>query len=130
MGQNMVSHKRNFKVLVEMMDKVANIFGRMQGLDKNIRLNMQTLHDIMIAANKTNQGNFEEMSKMVVENLTEVEETAKDDIRECLEPVGPFLCRKKMNAECESMLGDMLNSYLEYPPPVAQAQAQAIGTPK
>ncbi len=96
------------------MDKVANIFGRMQGLDKNIRQNLQALHDTI--ANKSNLGNFEEMSKMVADNMMEVEETAKGDIRECLEPVAPFLFRKKLNRECESMLTDMV-TYLEYAPP-------------
>ncbi len=114
MGQSVVSHRRNYKTLVDQMEKVANIFARMQGLEKNMQQNLKDLNRMLGNGGVDQDGNIQEMNKILSQSLLSVERSAKNDIRESLEPVGPFLLRKKLEGEVDTFLGDIL-TFLDNP---------------
>jgi hypothetical protein len=108
LAQNIVAHKRNFKGLVDLFEKVGAVFQRMQSLDKNIHKNLQDMDALMGDDNQ----NMRKMKEMVFETLGEVEKGAKSDIKESLEPVTPFLLRKKMEGELDDFIQHAL-TYME-----------------
>jgi ABC-type phosphate transport system ATPase subunit len=68
LAQNIIAHKRNFKGLVDLFEKVGAVFQRMQCLDKNIHKN---LYDMM-ASDDVDHQNMGKMKEMVLETLSEV----------------------------------------------------------
>jgi hypothetical protein len=105
LAQNVVSHKRNFKGLVEAIEKASSILTRMQTLEKNIHKNMADIGGDDVP-------NIADMKRMVYENIEIVEEDAKTEIRESLEPLVPFLLRKKLDGELDDFISHIL-SYAE-----------------
>ena len=97
LAQNIVSHKRNFKGLVESIEKASSILMRMQTLEQSINKNMSEIGGDDIP-------NIAEMKRMVYENIQSVETDAKSDIRESLEPLVPFLTRKKLEGELDDFI--------------------------
>jgi hypothetical protein len=108
LAQNMVSHKRNFKSLIETMEKMSAILFRIQSLEKGIHQNMEALSCLT----GEDDGSMDEMQKLVAENFRAVEEAAKDDMKESLEPVAPYLMRRKRQRELDDFIGNMI-TYLE-----------------
>lgn len=104
LAQNVCSHKRNFKTLVETMEKMGSIFSRMQSLEKNIQHNMRLLTELT----GEDDGSMEEMQRLVTANFKAVEKAAKSEMREALQPNAAFLLRKKLQGECDDYLGDMM----------------------
>ena len=101
LAQNIVSHKRNFKGLVETMERVGSILMRMQTLEKNIHKNMSDIGGDDVP-------NISDMKRLVYENIQDVEDGAKNDIRDSLEPLIPFMLRKKRDAEIDDFIGHIL----------------------
>ena len=89
------------------------MFQRMQCLEKNIQKNMQDL-DAMITLE--DNPNMEKMKEMVFETMTEVEKSAKEEMRDSIEPVANYLLRKKMDGELDDFIGHIL-TYVEAPQP-------------
>lgn len=108
LAQNVCSHKRNFKSLVETVEKMASIFLRMQSMEKNIQQNMRVLTNMT----GEDDGSMEEMKRLVTANFKAVEKAAKSEMREALQPNSAFLLRKKLQNECDDYLGDMM-TYLD-----------------
>jgi hypothetical protein len=83
------------------MERVSSIFMRMQTLEKNIHKNMSDIGGDDIP-------NIVDMKHLVYENMQEVEEGAKNDIRDSLEPLVPFLMRRKTDAEIDDFISHIL----------------------
>ncbi len=112
LAQNIVSHKRNFKGLVEIFEKAGAVFQRMQCLEKNIQKNMQDLDAMMTLEDNSN---MEKMKEMVYETMNEVEKSAKEEMRDSIEPVATYLLRKKMDGELDDFISHIL-TYVEQNP--------------
>lgn len=89
------------------------MFQRMQCLEKNIQKNMQDLDAMMTLEDNPN---MEKMKEMVFETMTEVEKSAKEEMRDSIEPVANYLLRKKMDGELDDFIGHIL-TYVEAPQP-------------
>ena len=89
------------------------MFQRMQCLEKNIQKNMQDLDSMMTLEDNPN---MEKMKEMVFETMTEVEKSAKEEMRDSIEPVANYLLRKKMDGELDDFIGHIL-TYVEAPQP-------------
>jgi hypothetical protein len=109
LAQNIVSHKRNFKSLVDTFEKVGAILTRMQTLETNIRKNLQ---DLANDAPADEEGSIGKMSQIIQTSLAAVEQDAKNEIRESMEPATPFLLRMKREGELDDFIAHMI-TYLE-----------------
>lgn len=112
LAQNIVSHKRNFKSLVDTFEKVGAILTRMQTLEKNIHKNLQDLGNDIPA---DEEGTMDKMKQIVHASLASVEREAKSDMRESLEAGAPFLLRMKREEELDDFIGHVL-TYFESAP--------------
>ncbi len=110
MAQNIVSHRRNYKSLVDTFEKVGAILLRMETLERSIHANMRDLE--AHAVEDDNQSNLAELKEMVYTHLADVEHDAKNDMKESLEPVAPYLLRRKREGELDDFIGHVLN-YVE-----------------
>jgi hypothetical protein len=108
LAQNIVSHKRNFKSLVDTFDRVGSILTRMQILEKNINKNLQ---DLVNDAPEDEEGSIVKMSQIIQTSLATIEEDAKNEIRESMESATPFLLRMKREGELDDFITHMMTYF-------------------